>query len=180
MGTTSILSNLDIISFNDISSEITSLSSDSIIIVALFVFFLFYTAFRGKSRSTTILLSIYFSGFILSVFPYWDFILKEDGIDPFLLTGGIFIVIFLLVRLAMKTIIFSSFPNGIFSRWSQSIFLSILITILLLFYTHQIIPLDNFYSFSPEITSILSSPMWFFWALVAPIVGIYLMNRNEF
>jgi len=180
MSTTSILAEKGLSLIDDVSTVVTSLSLDVIIILVALAFFLVFALWRGKSRGISILLSVYLSGFILSVFPYWDLLIADISTNSAVIKLVVFGVIFVFLYSVLKAIVFANFPESIFLKWLEAFLLSIGTTALLLFNWHSVLADNTLYSFSPKITDILSSQVWFFWVLVLPLLVLYFMNRDEF
>lgn len=176
MGTSTLVSGMAA----EVSHTLLSLSLDGTVLIGVVLVFFLFALLLRKSKSIALLFSLYIGGTTTLFFPYWGFFNEKNIIAPaYIKTLALFLVIF-VTTIILRKVIFSRFPLGFFPKLSQTFFLGICNAELTLFFAYKIIPLSEFYAFKEPFSFILDSPVWFFWGLVLPLLGLYFMERDEF
>ena len=155
-----------------------ALSTDIIIIVAVFFIFFFYAIHWGKSNSISLLISFYIGMLAFISFPYLDTltILKSSETQVALSHLAIFLLGVFIIHYILRYSLYAEYPPHKITKLIQAGILAASSTGLLFAFTYHSFSISLLYDFSPSIDT-LFSPEFFFWWLVAPLVGLAIVSR---
>ncbi|MEX0652335.1 MAG: hypothetical protein WD509_03345 [Candidatus Paceibacterota bacterium] len=155
------------------------MTTDILIIFAVFVGLVFFSIWYGKSSSVSLLISIYLGILTFLSFPYLEEVifLKSSESQVTLSQIGVFVVGVAVIYFIIRNIIFTEYSYGIITKYLQVILLSGASTALLFAFAYHTIPLTTLYDFNTSIDNLFSSQYFFYW-LVAPILVLFVTTRE--
>ena len=145
------------------------ISSDILVLLALFVIFFLFIIYFKKGRIISLILAYYPSAYLYQTFPYASKLIVLHGDKLVLLNQiGIFLIFFLPLSIIINRYIFSeSGYSGI--DIFRAFGLSVCCLILALLFSYTIISLDLVHNFSLTIDSYFKSPSQLFWWNIVPL-----------
>ncbi|OGG54381.1 hypothetical protein A3D62_00430 [Candidatus Kaiserbacteria bacterium RIFCSPHIGHO2_02_FULL_49_11] len=167
--------NIDII--NTLSG---ALSTDILIIGALFILFVVYGLRYGKSGSVSLMLSLYVGILAFISFPYREKIALygSSEFQVALLYILAFCVGVFVAHYIVRRFVFAEYPMSRVVRIAQAALLAAGSTGLLFAFAYHALPVSTLYDFDAVIDSLFSS-QYFFWWLVAPLAVLALVSRRR-
>ncbi|MCW9054756.1 MAG: hypothetical protein OQJ98_02130 [Candidatus Pacebacteria bacterium] len=156
-----------------------ALTTDVLIIAAVFGALFFFAAKRGKSRSIALMLSIYVAILSFLSFPFLDelTLLKSSEVQVTLSHIAVFALGTFLAYLIIKRSVYAEYPGGAAQKFLQAGILAAGSTALLFAFAYHTLPVATLYDFNQSIDNLFSSAYFFYW-LVAPLGGLYLVTRH--
>ena len=157
-----------------------SLSTDLVIIAALFFVLLAAVAWQGRGSFAAFLLGVYIALPLYLNFTYLNrFLIWTDTPENTFLSHAILFGAFAIVgylvcrRLVSRELVGRSLPGML-----ELLLLAAAGTGLLLAISYRIFPIDLFYNFGPDIDRFFAEPNLFFWWLLAPLLAIFFSTRR--
>lgn len=165
---------------SDLYGYFTSLSTDMMIIIGVTLVLFWFATHFGKRSMIAVMLSLYVSYALFAVFPYEDYIasLIVEEIPPLLLSGGVFLVLFIVFSLVIHRVVCAEYTSGI-RRWFEAAILSTVTTVFLLALSYHVFPIEELYDFGAPIDALFATEELFFWWLIVPFFGIFISVLGE-
>jgi len=156
-----------------------AITTDIIIIFAVFVGLFFYSVQYGKSNIVSLLISLYVGILTFLSFPYLEEVtfLKSSEVQVTLSHIAVFIVGVLIMHTIVRRVIYTEYSGSKLFRFMGAGLLSATITGLLFAFLYHTIPFATLYDFGDSIDNLFSS-QYFFWWLIAPIVALFITSRQ--
>lgn len=156
-------------------SNISGLTADLLLIGAVFIIFLLFSFYFGKSRLVSIILAYYPAVLIYNNFPFINSMLVLKGESLLVLNKFlIFAVIITILSIAIGRFIFSESGYGGSHIW-RHIGFALGTTILSLVFVHSVINIDFIHKFSPTIEALFGTSSNIFWWEIAPIIILFVL-----
>lgn len=146
---------------------------DLMILFLVFGALFAYSLVRGQRALLSLILGLYLALLISLEFPYYDqFTAALTFLAPHTVRMLLFAFFaafgsFVFERLLSRLFDF----NAVESFWRR-IILSILATALVMSYSYHVLPITDLIDPGAKVGAIFSSDKYFFWWLIAPLVGI--------
>ncbi|XKT75008.1 MAG: hypothetical protein ACJKSS_02475 [Patescibacteria group bacterium UBA2103] len=146
-----------------------------IILVGLMAFFMFRSGRRGVVSLT---MAMYVGVCLYTLFPFKDVVLQAGQGQP-------------LVTLSLMLLMFGSFtipPYIVLNRVVVTDFLgrsgiiflliiSFLLTALLLSAAYHLVPIREFYAFTPALDALFGPKEFFFWWFISPLAALFALAK---
>lgn len=161
---------------NSLSGAITT---DIIIIFVVFFLLFLYSIRFGKSKSTSLLISLYIGILAFLSLPYIEEVtlLKSSEAQVTISHIAVFIIGVFIIHTAISRVIYIEYPNRRYLKYIEIGLLSGAITGLFFAFLYNTIPFATIYDFGNFIDNLFSS-QYFFWWLIAPIVVLFITSRR--
>jgi len=145
-------------------------SSDLVFLATIFVVFLVYGLYFGKSKIISLILSFYPTTYLYHLFPYVEklVVLKGDKLI-FLNKVGIFLLFFIPISIVVNRYVFADSFTGN-SNMLKCAGLSFACLLLFVLWSYTTINIDAIHTFSPQIAQIFDSGPKIFYFNLLPIV----------
>lgn len=161
----------------DLNGVTTSLL-EAIVPILVFLSLLVFVMIRGRRALTSLILGLYFALLWSLTFPYYDKIFSwvSDGLIPdSVLTVLIFVGFTATGLFLFDKLLFHRPDETAFQAMNKKIVLAILGTILVMAFSYHVLPIANLVESASPINTIFSAPEYFFWWLIIPIIGLFLL-----
>jgi len=146
-----------------------------IILIGLMLFFMFMSGRRGVVSLT---MAVYIGVALYGFFPFKDVVLEATVGSP----------LASLALTAVMLISFTTVPYIVLNRVVVTDFLgrlgilfllivSFLLTAMLLASAYHILPVRDFYSFTPALDALFAPTEFFFWWFISPLVALFAMAK---
>ena len=179
----SILQNITSFDTSILASLLGVLGASLVIVLGAGVFLgiFMYAMWAGKKAMTASLLALVFSGFLFSVFPYWNLVTNASDtgslpLSSLYIKGGILAVFFLLARFAMGHSTRGVYAYETTKRWLNIFGLSFVTSGVLFTYVCQFLRAHEIYSVSSSLLFIIASPGALFWWPLSALAVVYLFS----
>ena len=146
-----------------------------IILVGLMLFFMFRSGRRGVVSRT---FAVYIGILLYTLFPFRDAVLTASQGEPLL--SLLFIGVMLISFIAVPYIVLNRVVVTDFLGRLGIIFLltiSFLLTAMLLASAYHILPIRDFYVFTPVLDALFAPQEFFFWWFISPLVALFLFAK---
>tara|TARA_B100000745_G_scaffold241041_1_gene163487 strand:+ start:1008 stop:1541 length:534 start_codon:yes stop_codon:yes gene_type:complete len=146
-----------------------------IILVGLMLFFMFRSGRRGVVSLT---MAVYAGFAIYTVFPFKETILASTVGSPLVsltLTGVMLVSFIVIPYIILSRVVVTDFLGR-----SGIIFLlmiSFLLTAMLLASAYHILPIRDFYAFTPVLDALFAPAEFFFWWFVSPLFALFMFAK---
>ncbi|MBL1434426.1 hypothetical protein COB87_002585 [Candidatus Wolfebacteria bacterium] len=146
-----------------------------IILVGLMLFFMFRSGRRGVVALT---MAVYIGISLYELFPFKEMVLEAAADSPMAN----------LALMAIMLIALTTFPYIVLKRVVVTDFLgrlgivfllivSFLLTATLLASAYHILPIREFYAFTPALDALFAPKEFFFWWFISPLVALFEMAK---
>lgn len=158
----------------DYISSFTSLSTDTIILLAGFALIFISTLKLGASRIAALIISIYIAGFIYTNAFFIESltILGGSPVKEFANSLAIFLVILIPVFIVVERMVLSDLGGG-GKRFIKAGLLSIALLGLILVTLYHVVPLGDVYDFSNTLDKIFASDTALTAWLIIPLLILF-------
>lgn len=155
-----------------------ALTTDVLIVAAVFGALLLFSIKRGKSKGVALLLSLYVGILAFLSFPFLDeFTLLKDSETQITLSHiALFVIGVLVAYFVIKRSTYAEYTGGKAQQLLQAGVLAAGSTALLFAFAYHTLPIATLYDFNQSIDNLFSSAYFFYW-IVAPLAGLYLVTR---
>ncbi len=156
------------------------ISSDITILATLIGIVILYIVYRGREEGIANVFALLISGFVFSLFPYWNTIAGAGSVHGGYERGIIFVVMFFVVRHICKKFIAPGYGGLHLRTVIETIFLSAGTVGLLLAYGYNYFNLKNFYVFGiPFLKSAFETPQGLFGVALFALFSLLLVRRLQ-
>src|SRR3989338_5166517 len=129
----------------------------------------------------SLVIVLVFSGFLFSVFPYWDLVTNASGtgsVPPssLYIKGGILMVFFFFARFAMGHSTRGVYAYETTKRWLNIFGLSFVTSGILFTYICRFLEAHEIYSISSPLLFIIASPGALFWWPLSALAVVYFFS----
>ena len=154
----------------------TSITTDIMFLVVLFVLVCAYSFYAGKSRIISFILAFYPAQLLYTQFPFIDklLILKGDGLVV-LNKAIIFLIFFIPLNILISRYVFAESGYGGSAHVLRIAGFSLAGVVVFLLFSYSIVSLDLLYNFSPTVDALFSTPDKVFWWHLAPLLVLFVL-----
>lgn len=163
-----------------VQAQITSLSTDTIIILIILGLSIGYTFYFGKDKIISLILSFYLASFIYENFYFINKLIIYKSTPTFLFFNHltIFLIFFFIICLFLNKIILIDHSYSKIKKIIHSILLGGSFTGLVLLGSYHIISIEKIYNFSPTIDKVFYGANEFtIWLIVPFVVFLFVLRR---
>ncbi len=153
----------------------TFFTGDILFLAIIFVIFLLYAMYLGRSRMISLILSFYPTTLLFKTFPFMDKV-KVGGVQmQVLIQLGLFLVLLVPINLIISKYMFSDLIHVRSSNIIQTIGLSLVAVLMVVILYYNTIDFGALHQFSPTIdTLFVGSDKTFWWNLVPFVLLAFL------
>lgn len=157
---------------------VVTILQESVYLILVFGVFLTYAMLRGKQSLVNLILGLYFALLISLEFPYYDKILS--GVDDSRLSDSVIIIGIFAIFTFVATLFFTrlmprDYDDTTFSGFGKKLILALLASALVMAYSYHVLPVTELITPGSPIQMLFSGDSYFFWWLLAPIVGLFFL-----
>lgn len=154
---------------------ITSILSEFLYLIVVFLFFFFYSTFKGRQALINLIVGLYFALLISLEFPYYEALVGSAGAgSESALKLGLFIVFAILATIFFTRIMPDEFKEERFESLGKKSLVALAATIVVMIFSYHILPVTEFITPGSPINALFGHAEYFFWWLLAPLVILYL------
>lgn len=154
-----------------------SLTKEFLALIVVFGALLAYAVIRGSRALITLTLGLYFALLMSLKFPYYDAIYRTLGAGEH--GAPIVAVIVFVLFTALATLLFGRLLPRDYSAMYKSVpkklILTTLTTILVMTLVYHALPATALFDPGASIGALFGQPEYFFWLLLAPLVGFFFI-----
>lgn len=146
-----------------------------IILVGLMLFFMFRSGRRGVVSLT---MAIYIGVTLYNLFPFKDVVLTAIAglpIAGLALTGVMLISFTAIPYIVLRRVVVTDFLGRLGILFL--LIMSFLLTAMLLASAYHILPVRDFYAFTPVVDALFAPKEFFFWWFISPLLALFLMAK---
>lgn len=156
-----------------------AITTDIVIIFAVFAILFFFGIVYGKSNITSLLISLYIGILAFLSFPYLEEItfLKSSETQITISHIAVFFVGIFVIYSIIHRVVFTEYSNKKLFKYIEAGLLSGGTTALLFAFAYHTIPLATIYDFGSSIDNLFSS-QYFFWWLAVPFAVMLFTSRR--
>lgn len=160
----------------DFSAIIGSLQN-ALIPLITFVVLLIYTMVRGRRAMTSLILGLYFALLISLKFPYYAKIRESVGgaLSETTISIAVFILFTALFSILMDRLLFYRVDETAFAGLWKKVLLALFATVLVMAYSYHVLPITQLIDPGSSAQYLFAPPQYFFWWLIAPLVGLFFV-----
>lgn len=147
---------------------------DFFVIFGIFIFWSLYSFYFGKSKSLTLILSLYFSGFFYEKIPFLSkmILVKSSSLSITINHLVIFIILTAIFHFLISKHI-HSFDSSL--TVFESVIFGLAITFFTLYIGYFLISIEPIYNFSNTIDSIFAIKSGIFYLYLIPLIIIFFL-----
>ena len=146
-----------------------------IILIGLMLFFMFRSGRRGVVSLT---MSVYVGVTLYTLFPFKDVVLAATAGAPLAslaLTAVMLISFTTVPYIVLRRVVVTDFLGR--SGVLFLLIVSFLLTAMLLASAYHILPVRDFYAFTPALDALFAPKELFFWWFISPLVALFAMAK---
>ena len=158
-------------------SFFTSILSESMYLIVVFLFFFFYATFRGRQALINLIFGLYLALLISIQFPYYETIFGSGGgaESESLIRLVLFAVFTALSTLLFARIMPDEFQEKKLESMGKKLALAGSATVLVMIFSYHVLPVTEFITPGSPINTLFGKAEYFFWWLLAPLIVLYLI-----
>ena len=152
--------------------------NDFLLVIILLGFMLFFMLRSGRRGVVSLTIAVYVGLTLYNLFPFRDVVLAATAGAP--LASLSLMIVMLLGFTTIPYIILSRVVVTDFLGRSGIIFLlmiSFLLTAMLLASAYHILPIRDFYAFTPVLDALFAPKEFFFWWFVSPLFALFMFAK---
>ena len=158
------------------TAGIIGLLQESLFLIFVFCLFLAFSMMRGVQAIINLILSLYMALIISLQFPYLDNFI--GGTDP--TSDAVVLIIIFVIFTVLSMLLFSKlmpleYAETAFESFWKKVLYALLATALVMAYSYHALPVTDIITPGSPIQSLFASEANFFWWLILPIVGLFLL-----
>lgn len=157
--------------------DILASAKEFFMLIVVFAALLAYSVIRGNRALISLVLGLYIALLISLKFPYYDalynLLARGEGTTP-IITIIVFAVFTALGVLLFERLLPHDYGD-IYEGIGKKVILAVLATILVMAYSYHVLPVTSIVNPGSAIAAIFSPPEYFFWLLLAPLVGLFFI-----
>lgn len=157
-------------------SFFTSVVSESMYLIVVFLGFFFYATFRGRQALINVIVGLYFALLISLEFPYYETFGSSggDGSES-IIRLVLFAVFTILSTMLFHRIMPDEFEEKKFESVGKKLLLAAAATVLVMIFSFHVLPITEFITPGSPINALFGNGQYFFWWLLAPLVVLYII-----
>ncbi|MEM9336302.1 MAG: hypothetical protein AAGA35_00400 [Patescibacteria group bacterium] len=153
----------------------TTVLSESMYLILVFLFFFFYATFKGRQALIDLIFGLYLALLISIEFPYYEAIFGGGAGSESLIRLVLFAVFTILATLLFHRIMPDEFEEKKLESLGKKILLAASATILVMIFSFHVLPVTEFITPGSPLNTLFGNAEYFFWWLIAPLVLLYLV-----
>lgn len=159
------------------TTSAAAFASDFLVVLILFAVVLAFAFRSGRRGIIALTFSTYIGITLYNIFPYKEMILgwTTQPLTSLILLVAMVLIFIAVPYLILKRIIVTEFLGR--GKLFFSAVLSFLITTTLLASAYHLLPVREYYVFTPALDRLFMPEEFLFWWLIAPIVALWLLVR---
>jgi hypothetical protein len=160
---------------------VLNLSVDIIAALVIFAVLFLFGLQSGKRRLVALILSFYLALPLFVAFPYTERVIDAAGIEK---TGSVAALVYLALAVVIYGLLLGRLTTvepamSKARKWLEIGILSAITVPFLFALGFHSIPVSSEYAFSSQVTGIFEPVALFFWWLLLPLVGLFLLARRQ-
>lgn len=159
-------------------SGVITVIQESLYWIVVFSIFLGYAMIRGKQALINLILGLYFALLISLEFPYYDAILsgtQSDSTNDSIIMIVVFSVFTIVATFLFGRLMPGEYGEKAFERFGKKILFALAASVLVMAYSFHALPLTDIITPGSPIQSLFAPEGVFFWWLLLPIAGLFLL-----
>ena len=148
------------------------------VLICIFGALFAYAIVRGKRALIALILGLYIALLISLEFPYYERIFamtSGGGNSEAMATIGLFAIFTMASAFLAERLISYEYEERAFEGIGKKILLAMLGTVLILTYSYHVLPITTIVDPGATISSLFAPPEYFFWLLMIPLVGLFII-----
>lgn len=152
---------------------------ESLVLICIFGALFAYAIVRGKRALIALILGLYIALLISLEFPYYEKIFamtsSGGGNSEAMTTIGLFAIFTMISAFLAERLISYEYEERAFEGIGKKILLAMLGTVLILTYSYHVLPITTIVDPGATISSLFAPPEYFFWLLMIPLAGLFII-----
>lgn len=156
-------------------SYFTSILSESIYLILVFLFFFFYATFHGRQALMNLIIGLYFALLLSLEFPHYQTLLGAGGAgSESIIKIIIFVAFAILGTLFFARIMPDEFREKRFESLGRKSLVALAATVLVMIFSYHVLPVTEFVTPGSPINALFGNAAYFFYWLLVPLMILYL------
>ena len=141
-------------------------TTDLAVVGTLLAIFILYSLWQGTERLLSLLLALPVAGFLYIIFPY------QSWVTSFVPAEVVFLIFTLVILWIVKSAV-GGFRGG--NTPVHILGVSVVLTLLLIVFSYNIIPIEEFYDFKEPFDTFFESTKTLFWITVLALGVLFML-----